>query len=138
MRRGYLLMELLVSIALLAVVIAVATRLLFTSDRALAAEGEHIAAVGGAADLISDLGRDLRGAHSVSGGDVSLMIAGSPAIRYDYSRERGAVMRYVVGNPDLTREYPGLRVRFAVRGDLVTVDLSTSAGEMRTGFYLRN
>lgn len=138
MRRGYLLMEVLVSIALLAVVVAVSVRLIFTSDRALGAEGERAAAIGGAAELMSDLGRDLRGARGASGDGHALMISGAQSIRYSYSRERGGVVRQEGARADLAREYPGLRARFTVSGELVIAEVSSSAGAIRTAFYLRN
>ena len=138
MRRGSTLMEMVVSIGLLAVVALVSVRLMFMSDRALGAEGERIAAVGGAADLLADLGRDLRQASRVSGGGTGLLVAGAQPIRYQYSRGRGAVVRSAAGREGLVSEYPGLRAHFTPQGRFVTVALTTSTGEVRTGFYLRN
>ncbi|MBD3291334.1 MAG: prepilin-type N-terminal cleavage/methylation domain-containing protein [Armatimonadia bacterium] len=132
MKRGYTLIELIVSLALLAVVVSVASRLLFTSDRALEAESERAVALGGQGEMLSDLGRDLRGAAGASGGGATLTV-GNVTWR---SSEDGTV-RSIAGRPDQDRSYPKVQARFTIEGRLVTVDLTSEAGTARTAFYMR-
>lgn len=132
MRRGYTLLELIVSLALLAVVVSVASRLLFTSDRALEAESDRAVALGGQGEMLSDLGRDLRGAAGASGGGDALTV-GNVTWR---SGEDGTV-RSIAGRPDQDRSYPHVGARFTIEGRLVTVELTSEAGTARTAFYMR-
>ncbi|MGC9318753.1 MAG: type II secretion system protein [Armatimonadota bacterium] len=131
MRRGYTIMELMVSLALLAVVTSVTGRLLFTSDRALGEQSRRAAAVGGQGDLLSDLGRDLRGASAASAGGASLTVG-----PVSYRSTEDGVTRSVSGRD--VQEYPNVQARFSRSGSLVIVALSSQAGEARTGVHLRN
>ena len=133
MRRGYTIIELLVSLALLAAVVTVSLRLLFTSDRALGAEGERAAAVGMQGELLSDLGRDLRGASAAAASGAVLRVG-----EISYRSADAGVVRSAAGQPQLDRSYPHLQARFARSGALVLVDVTSSAGRARTGFALRN
>ncbi|MFO8082351.1 MAG: prepilin-type N-terminal cleavage/methylation domain-containing protein [Armatimonadota bacterium] len=130
--RGYTLIELLVSLALLAVVVGVSSRLLFTTDRALGAESDRAVALGAQGELLSDLGRDLRGASVASGGGDSLTV-GSVTWR---GSEAGTV-RSIAGRPEQDRAYHHVRARFTISGSVVGVQLTSPAGEARTAFYLR-
>lgn len=132
MKRGYTLIELIVSLALLAIVVSVASRLLFTSDRALEAESDRAVALGGQGELVSDLGRDLRGAAGASGGGGTLSVRG-----VTWRSDEGGTVRSVAGQPDLDRTWPGIRARFTIEGRLVTVELTSGAGAARTAFYMR-
>jgi len=132
MRRGYTLIELIVSLALLATVVSVASRLLFTSDRALDAESERAVALGVQGEMLGDLGRDLRGGSAASGGGDTLSVGGVTW----RSSEEGTV-RSIAGRPDQTRQYPHVRTQFEVGGSLVTVTITSPAGTARTAFYMR-
>ena len=132
MRHGHTLIELIVSLALLAAVVSVASRLLFTSDRALSAESDRAVALGGQGELLSDLGRDLRGASGATGGGDALSVG-----NVTWRSDEGGTVRSISQQPDWDRSYPHLRAEFEVRGSLVTVTLTSKAGAARTAFYLR-
>lgn len=131
-KRGYTLIELIVSLAILAGVVSVTSRLIFTSDRALGADSDRAVALGAQGELLSDLGRDLRGASSASGGGDALSVGGTT-----WRSAADGTRRSVAGQPDLTRTWPGIRTRFTIGGRLVTVELQSAAGEARTALYLR-
>jgi hypothetical protein len=118
--------------ALLAVVVSVSSRLLFTTDRALGAESDRAMALGAQGELLSDLGRDLRGASSASGGGDSLTVGG-----VTWRASEDGTVRSIAGRPEHDRTYPGVRARFSIGGSLVSVELTSVAGEARTAFYLR-
>ena len=132
MKRGYTLIELIVSLALLAGVVGVASRLLFTSDRALSAESDRAVALGGQGELLSDLGRDLRGASRASGGGDAVTVG-----NVTWRSDEGGTVRSIAERPDQNRRYPHVSASFAIEGRLVTVELTSEAGTARTAFYLR-
>lgn len=132
MKRGYTLIELIVSLAILAIVVSVASRLLFTSDRALGAESDRAIALGEQGELLSDLGRDLRGASAASGGDATLTVAD-----VTWRSSEDGTIRSIAGRPEMDQTYPHVRTQFRIEGPLVTVRLRSEAGTAETAFYLR-
>ncbi len=138
MRRGQTLLELVVSLAILAIVVAVSLRLVFISDRALGQESDRVASVGGQAQLLEDLGRDLRTARSAVSAGGRLHIISSHSVIYQWSGEKRATVRRVIGQPNTVRHYPGVQTDFAVRGKFVEASIRSDAGTLRTGFCMRN
>ena len=138
MRRGQTLLELMVAIAILAVIAAVALRMVFAADRAMSGPEEQVTTAGGQAQLLDDLGRDLRSARGASGGSGRLTVRGERTVVYEWSRSGNATVRRVVGRPNMTREYPGVRVAATVRGRIVNVDIRGDAMALGTAFYMRN
>jgi prepilin-type N-terminal cleavage/methylation domain-containing protein len=132
MRRGYTLIELIVSLALLAVVVGVSGRLIFTSDRALDAESDRAVALGAQGEMLSDLGRDLRGAASASGGGGSLSVG-----QITWRSSEDGTVRAIAGRPEREQTYAGVRANFSISGSLVNVTLTSAAGKAQTAFYLR-
>ena len=117
---------------LLAVVVGVSSRLLFTTDRALVAESDRAMALGAQGELLSDLGRDLRGASRAIGGGEALTVGGVA-----WRASEGGTVRSIAGRPDQDRNYRHVRARFTISGSVVGVELTSPAGEARTAFYLR-
>jgi prepilin-type N-terminal cleavage/methylation domain-containing protein len=133
-RHGFTLLELLVAMAVMAVVVSVALRLLFLSDAALGRERMRSAATGAVARFLQDVGADVRSATGASASGASLVLAGPSRVRYLWDASQGATIRRVAGD---TRTYPGVRPRFARAGSLVVVDAPTASGVARTACYMR-
>lgn len=138
MRHGSTLIEFMVAIAVLAVVVSVSLRLLYTSDRALQGEAARAASAGGVARLLADLGEDLREASSVSGGGEALAVRGTRGLRYYWDDEQQATVRQGFSAQVEMRVYPGVRVEFKPGGSLVRVHISSGSIAVRTTYYLRN
>ena len=131
MRRGSTLIELAVAMGVLGIVMLVATRLLFASDRAVGAEVVKATQVGGAAELLADVGRDVRQATNVRARAGQMVASG-----VTYTSVEAGVVR-VAGHRETDR-YPGVAATFATQGRLVTVTVKTDNAQMGTSFYRRN
>jgi len=138
MKRGYALIELIVAAAILGGAMGVLLRMQFAIDRSVGAEVEHIAGVGVQAQLLADLGTDVRGAKAVTGGGSSLTIRGARQIRYAWDDVEEATLRTAAAGPDNMRVYPGVRANFRLRGAVVLVTLTANERTVHTAYYLRN
>ncbi len=138
MKRGYALIELIIAAAILGGAMAVLLRMQFAIDSSVGAEVEHIAGVGAQAQLLADLGTDVRGARAVSGGGSSLTIRGARQIRYAWDDVEEATLRTAAAGPDNMRVYPGVRANFRPRGAVVLVTLTANERTVGTAYYLRN
>jgi prepilin-type N-terminal cleavage/methylation domain-containing protein len=139
MKRGYTLLELTVSMAILAVIVPVALRLMFTADRALGPGEAQATATGGQAQLLEDLARDTNSASSVSVKDGWLTVSSAGLrIVYSWVPQQGATVRTVMTPGGETRAYPGVRASFAIQGRLVRAEVQGSAGGLKTAFAMRN
>ncbi|HUS79829.1 MAG TPA: prepilin-type N-terminal cleavage/methylation domain-containing protein [Armatimonadota bacterium] len=139
MRRGYLLTELLVSIAILAIILVAMTRLIFMTDRAMGGEAVRAVSVGGAGELMDDLGRDLRAASGVSAADEALALrtpGESGRVNYATGSDGRSVVRTVGGQ--VRARYPGVGATFSASGRWVSVVVRARGADMQTGYYLRN
>ena len=131
MRRGSTLIELLVAMGALSVVMMATTRLLFMGDRAMGEATARAAQVGGAAELMADVGRDVRIAPSLSAAGGELTAGG---VRYT-SGEAETVR--IAGGRETDR-YPGVTASFSAQGRMVTVDLKAGKAHLRTIHWRRN
>jgi len=138
MKRGHTLIEMIVAIAILAVVLPVSLRLLFTMDWALGAEAEKLERTGGQAQLLEDLGADIRGARTARAGRDGLRLRGPTNLRYYWDEQQQATVRETLGAAGETRIYPGVRAEFVRTGRMVRVHISAGETELRTAYYLRN
>ena len=131
MRRGSTLTELAVAMGVLAVIMLVATRLLFASDRAMGAEVLKATQVGGAAELLADAGRDVRQATNLRAQAGKLIVG-----RARYVSDEAGTVRSERGRE--TDRYPGVSASFSTQGRLVIVAVKTDNAQMGTSFYRRN
>jgi len=131
MRRASTLIELLVAMGVLSVLMLTTTRLLFAGDRAMGAETVRATQTGGAAELLEDIGRDVRAARSVSAGRGGLTIG-----NVHYGSDESGSMRTSAGQQ--TDRYPGVAATFLAQGRMVTIVAKTDETQIRTSFYRRN
>lgn len=132
-----MLLELMVTIPILAVIAVVSLRLVFLSDRALTRQDEQTTATGGQAQLLEDLGRDLRGASETSAGSGWLSVSSPHRVTYEWSAAHSATVRRVAGQQGETREYPGLRLSASVSGRVTQVEIRGKAITVRTAVWMR-
>ena len=139
MRRGFTLMELIVSVAILAVITPLALRLLFTSDRALGTSEAQAQTAGGQAQLLEDLARDTNSATtaSIRNGWLTLITAGQQ-VTYSWVPERRATVRTVAAQAGETRTYPGVQASFTFEGKLIAARVQGNSGSLQTAFAMRN
>jgi len=118
MRRGYTILELMVSLAILATFGSITLRLMFAGDRALQTHAEQAAATSAALRLLHDVSDDLRAASSAgSGGSIVIQ---RPEGRVTYTPlPGGAGLRRHAG--DVIEDYPGVRLAVSGGGRLRTV-----------------
>ena len=137
MKRGYALVELIIAAAILGAGMTVLLRMQFAIDSSVGAEVEHIAGVGVQAQLLADLGTDVRGARAVTGGGSTLTIGGTRQIRYAWDDVQEATLRTAAAGLDNLRVYPGVRANFRPRGAVVFVTLTANERTVGTAYYLR-
>lgn len=129
MRRGYTLVELLVSLAILATLGSITLRLMFVGDRALQTHTERAAASSAVLRLLHDISDDLRAASSAGNGR-SLVIQ-RPGGRVTYETlPGGAGLRRTAG--DVVADYPGVKLEVGGGGRLRTVTVSGKALTLST------
>lgn len=138
MKRGYALVELIIAAAILGAGMTVLLRMQFAIDSSVGAQVEHIAGVGAQAQLLSDLGTDVRGARAVTGGGSTLTIGGTRQIRYAWDDVQEATLRTAAAGLDTLRVYPGVRANFRPRGAVVLVTLTANERTVGTAYYRRN
>ncbi len=138
MKRGQTLIELVVAIAILAVVLPVSLRLLFTMDWALGTEADRMEVTGSQAQLLKDLGMDIRAARHATVRPATLHLRGPTELRYYWDEEEQATIREVAGRPGETRQYGGIRAEFAGTSPIVRVHITGGPAALRTAYYLRN
>ena len=131
MKRGSTLIELVVAMGVLGIVMLVATRLLFASDRAMGAEVVKATQVGGAAELLADVGRDVRPATNLRATGGELIASGAR-----YASGEDETVRVSGGRE--TNRYPGVTASFSMEGRLLNVTVKTGNTQMRTTIYRRN
>jgi prepilin-type N-terminal cleavage/methylation domain-containing protein len=136
-RRGYTIIELLTTVAVLAVIAAVSLRLVFATDRALGGEQRKSTTHGSAAALLEDVSRDLRGATGASGGG-EVRISGAQSATYRWSEATGATTRVAPGAADDGKQYVGARVSVAAGGRYVRVTVTSGSLNLQTGVCMRN
>ena len=138
MKRGYVLIELIVASAILAAAMGVFLRMVFTIDTSVGAEVEQVAGVGAQAQLLADLGTNVRGAGAVTGSGSSLTIPGAGQVRYAWDDAQQATVRTATAGADQLRIYPGVRADFRPRGPVLFVKMTAEGHQVRTAYYLRN
>jgi prepilin-type N-terminal cleavage/methylation domain-containing protein len=139
MRRGFSLMELVVAMAILAVITPLALRLLFTSDRALGTSEAQAQAAGGQAQLLEDLARDINKASSASVQDGWLTLsAAGQRVTYSWVPRSQATVRTVIAPGGETRLYAGVQASFTLQGKLIAAQVQGTAEGLRTAFAMRN
>ena len=131
MRRGSTLTELVVAMGVLAIIMLAATRLLFASDRAMGAEVVKATQVGGAAELLADVGRDVRASTKLRARAGQMVADG-----VTYTSMPAGVVR--VADHRETDLYPGIIATFAMQGRLLNVTVKTDNAQIRTTIYRRN
>lgn len=146
-RRGLTLMEVLVSMALLTVVIALGLQLHFQTQRAMDREQAKAARLGSEADLLSLLRRDVRAAAAVAPGstesDLILVSADGGHVEYRVTPP-GVERRGPEPNVGIFAGVEGVQPRFAyptVRGRagrVVRVSWGEGAAARSVTLYLRN
>ena len=138
MRRGHTLLELMVAIAVLAGALTVILRLLFTVDYALAPEAAQATGLGTQAQLLEDLGRDLRVARSVTASGRTVVTRGAEPVRYYWDEGQQATIRHP-SNPRGERwTYPEVWVESTPRGEIVWVRIIRDDMVLTTAYSLRN
>ena len=138
MRRGQSLIEMVVAIIVLAVVVPVSMRLLFAMDWALGGEADKLACIGSRAELLQDLGADIRAARRATDSGEGLRLWGPVPLRYYWDHEQDATVRQTIGAEGETRVYPGVRAEFVRRGKMVHVRIVSGKTDLHTAYYLRN
>lgn len=131
MRRGVTLLELLVAMGVLSVIMVATTRLIFMGDRAMAEATARAVHVGGAAELMADVGRDVRVATGLSASGGELVAGGTR-----YISDQSGTVRVAAGRQ--TDRYPGVSATFSVQGRMVTVDVKAGRARLRTMHWGRN
>ena len=132
-RSGNTLVELMTALAVLALVLTVALRLVFAVDRTLLPQGEAAGGTAACAALLQDVSEDLRAARSTSGGGDALTLRGAGETRYAWDAERGGTVRRGEDN----RLYQGVRAEFSREGSLVRVRLSAGLDRVSTAVAVR-
>ena len=138
MKRGQTLIELVVAIAILAVVVPVSLRLLFAMDWAVTEQAEQAESIGNVAELLEDVGADLRAARKVNAVREKLRLWSRGQVYYYWDGRELATVRQTVGAKGEMRIYPGARANFQQAGNMVRVRISAGEITLRTAFYLRN
>jgi type II secretory pathway pseudopilin PulG len=128
-RAGWLLLELVVSVALLGVLAAAALHLLVAADRAAA---KHAEGAGWVALAMVALSEDIREAAAVrcAGAQAVLQPASGPLVAW--RTEKAGLVRYVGGRRDLL--LPGVAATFrpAKTSGAAEVELWARGGTMKT------
>lgn len=134
MRRGYTLIELLVSMAVLATLGSITLRLTFLGDRALQSQTRHAAMTSSALRLLHNVSDDLRAATSAGGG-------GSPAIERPEGRVTyqpladGSGLRRTAG--DVVEDYPGVKLAVSGGGRTRAITVTSQGQTLSTVACLR-
>jgi hypothetical protein len=127
-----------VSLAILAAAVSVSLRLLFTMDRVVGSEEQHLTRTAGRAQLLADLGADVRAARGVAATGATLRLQGSAQVRYYWDAREQATIRRASTPERETTIYPGARATFRPAGTMVRVRLRSADADVRTAYYLRN
>ncbi|MBM3474559.1 MAG: prepilin-type N-terminal cleavage/methylation domain-containing protein [Armatimonadetes bacterium] len=143
-RRGLTLMELMVSMAVLAVVMALGLQLEFQTQRAMDREQAKAARLGSEADLLSLLRRDVRAAAAIGprSTEARLVLVAADGRRVEYRVTPAGVERM---GPEpaagLLAGVEGVRPRFsypAAAGRVVRVSWGEGAAARSITLHLRN
>jgi prepilin-type N-terminal cleavage/methylation domain-containing protein len=129
-QRGNTLVELMASLTIMAIVLSVFLRLLFTTDKIFAGQGEAAGGTVALALLLQDISDDVRAGHAVSGGGDALTVGET---RYAYDSRRGGTVRSGSDN----RFYAGVRPEFTVAGPLVELRLRAGRQSVSTAVGVR-
>ena len=132
-RSGNTLVELVTALAVLALVLTVALRLIFAVDRTLAPQGEAAGGTAACAALLQDVSQDLRAARATSGGGDALTLLGAGETSYAWDPDRGGTVR----RGDDNRFYSGVRAEFSPEGSLVRVRLTAGLDRVSTAVAVR-
>ena len=127
MRRGHTLIELLVSLAVLATLGSVTLRLMFAGDRALQTNSSGRPPSGAALRLLHDVSDDLRAGlrRRASGGSPVIQ---RPDGRVELSAPcHGQPVRRTAG--DVVEDYPGVKLAVGGGGRLRTVTVAGKGTE---------
>lgn len=138
MRRGSTLIELVVSLSILAVAVSVCLRLLFTMDRAVGSEEQQLVRTSGRTRLLDDLGADVRAARGATATGSVLRLHGAAEVRYYWDDQQQATIRRATAPERHTTLYPHLRATFRRDGTMLRVRLRSGDADLRTAYYLRN
>jgi prepilin-type N-terminal cleavage/methylation domain-containing protein len=137
MRRGHTLMELLVSLAVLAMLGSVTLRLMFAGDNALQAQTARATANSAALRLLHDVSDDLRASSSAGSGETLTIERPDGRVVYQALPQERAVRRTA---RDVVEDYPGVTLHVSGGGRLrtltvtgKTLTLSTVACSRRGG-----
>jgi len=137
-RRGSTLIELVVSLSILAVAVSVCLRLLFTMDRAVGSEEQQLTRTAGYTQLLDDLGADVRAAASAAATGSTLRLHGAAEVRYYWDDQQQATIRQAIAPESETTLYPHVRAAFEGDGPMVRVRLRSEKTDLRTAHYRRN
>lgn len=129
MRRGHTLMELMVSLAVLATLGSVTLRLTFAGDRALQTQTARATASSVALRLLHDVSDDLRAASSAGSGSSFTIQRPDGRVTYEALAD-GSGLRRTAG--DVVEDYAGVKLNVSGGGRLRTVTVTGKALTLRT------
>ena len=129
MRRGHTLMELMVSLAVLATLGSVTLRLTFAGDRALQTQTARATANSVALRLLHDVSDDLRAASSAGSGSSVTIQRPDGRVTYETLAD-GSGLRRKAG--DVVEDYAGVKLNVSGGGRLHTVTVTGKALTLRT------
>lgn len=134
MRRGYTLLEVLVSLAVLTTLGSVTLRLMFAGDRALQTNTERAVATSAALRLLHDVSDDLRAASSAGrGGSLAIQ---RPEGRVTYQAlPDGTGLRRTAA--EVVEDYVGVKLEVSGGGRLRLITVTGKAQTLSTLVCLR-
>ena len=131
-KRGALLLDVLIGIGMLALLTALAGRLLWSSFQVLGDQARSAQALAQAQEALALLQRDVPAAVRANCSPAGLVLVTSGARKITYQNTAAGLTRKDVHSPP--REWPLLRAQFALSPSaLVEVRLATSGLERRPG-----